>query len=382
MEIIFNRNIASMVLFLAMGVCAALHVRYVGKCGKQSIYIVWFLIWTVLAAFRYVGQNGIGGADSMNYINFFEGCYSKDIWTKTDEHLEELFQIITKLIRLYTDNFRIYYLILYGFIVWSYILFINEFHSKKYSCIPLVMSAILFTISYNTFRTSLAVAVILTGIVQLYRKNKISSAIIMIAAFFVHRTAIVYILFLPFYYVMKSRRLKIRYGIIFAACALGLIQLVKVWLLSKGAWLLNMFDTGMLRSYLINPPYSRAMLLMQMSCFIMLGIVHRDFYHDLQKENNGKLHMLYMLVFYDFIMTPVYTACGIWRAPEYFYLPRLLMWGYNIYAIKKNFTKPSRALVTLAFSAIFTVVFVYNLILNKPSSIPYIFAPVASGRIF
>lgn len=379
MRFIPRFDMASVGLFLAMGGCAALHVRYAHKSGKRYVYIGWFLVWTVLAAFRYVNNNGIGGADSMNYIHFFEGCFGEDIWTKTDKHMEELFQIITKLIRSYTDNFRIYYLILYGAIVWSYITFINEFHSGRYSCIPLLLSAIVFTKSYNTLRTSLAASFILTGVVLLYRKKKIRSAIVIAASFFIHRTAIAYILFLPFYYLFKSRKLKMRYGVILAACASGLIKVVKMWLLTGGVWLLDLFDTGMLRVYLIDPPFSRAALLIQMSCFMALGAVHRDLYQDLQRAEDGRFHMLYMLVFYDFIMTPVYTSCGIWRAPEYFYLPRLLMWGYTISIYRRKFARESKVFVTLLFAAVFVALFIYNISISKDMLMPYIFAPMVQS---
>lgn len=379
MKIVPGFDMASVGLFFAMGGCAALHVRYADKSGRRYVYIVWFLLWTVLASFRYITRDGIGGADSMNYIRFFEACSGKDIWTKTDKHMEELFQFITKLIRSYTDNFRIYYLLLYGFVVWSYILFINEFYSRKYSCIPLLLSAIVFTKSYNTFRTSLAASFILTGIVLLYRKKRIGSVIVITASFFIHRTAIAYVLFLPFYYLMKNRKLKVRYGMFLAVCALGLIQAVKMWLLTKGGWLLDLFDTGLLRSYLIDPPYSRAALLMQMSCFVVLGAIHRTLYQDLQRACDGKLHMLYMLVFYDFIMTPVYTSCGIWRAPEYFYLPRLLMWGYNIHVIKRNFVIESKVFVTVLFAAVFVGLFLYNMSISKDLIMPYIFAPMVQS---
>ena len=170
-----------------------------------------------------------------------------------------------------------------------------------------------------------------------------------------------------------------RYGVILAACASGLIKVVKMWLLTGGVWLLDLFDTGMLRVYLIDPPFSRAALLIQMSCFMALGAVHRDLYQDLQRAEDGRFHMLYMLVFYDFIMTPVYTSCGIWRAPEYFYLPRLLMWGYTISIYRRKFARESKVFVTLLFAAVFAALFIYNISISKDMLMPYIFAPMVQS---
>ncbi|MBO5030359.1 MAG: EpsG family protein [Lachnospiraceae bacterium] len=374
MKVIPHWDMPSAILYMIMGLCATLSVHYVKKTKAKVIYAIWFLMWTILASYRYISDD-IGGRDALNYINFFNNCFREDILTKTDEHFEELFQIITKLIRICTDDYRIYFLLLYGFIVFSFILFVNEFTLKTYNFIPLLLSVIVFLKAYNTLRTSLAIAFILFGLVLLHKKKKITAVIIIISSFWIHRTAILYIAFLPFYYFTKNKTLKTRYGISLVACSSGLIYVIKGWLLTSGEWLLDKFDTGLLRTYLVNPPFSRAALLIQMSSFVMMSLLHQDLYHSLESRRDDTLHMVYRMVFFDFIMIPVYTTCGIWRAPEYFFLPRLVMWGYLIPYIKKKFTSVSRYFVSVVIAVIVIGVFIYYLYISWESSalMPYIF---------
>ena len=85
----------------------------------------------IIAAFRLVAL-GVGGTDAIGYKNFFEQCnnplYASDEWFL---HQDIFFRYITKFLRLFTGDYHFYFIVLYGFNVIAYILFLLEFCQKK-----------------------------------------------------------------------------------------------------------------------------------------------------------------------------------------------------------------------------------------------------------
>ena len=66
--------------------------------------ITFIFTWGLFAAFRHV-SNGIGGADAIDYVDFFKGC-----WGNMDAHMEHtasdvLYLYLNRFVRLFTSSY-------------------------------------------------------------------------------------------------------------------------------------------------------------------------------------------------------------------------------------------------------------------------------------
>ena len=217
----------SMLLYILMGVVGAACIKYVNKrCAfrkctirnRNSVaYVIWFVVWTSFATWRYVAS-GIGGMDASAYIQYFDVClYPKDYWFA--EHVDLLYRIVNKAIRLLTSDYHFLFIILYGFIVLSYIFFVEEFRFAKMSYIPLILLVYVYIRGFNTLRTNLGTACVLLSIVCMHRGKKIKTVLFAVASVLFQVASLVYAGFVLFYYLYKKRNVKISTCIIWIICA-------------------------------------------------------------------------------------------------------------------------------------------------------------------
>lgn len=84
--------------------------------------------------------------------------------------------------------------------------------------------------------------------------------------------------------------------------------------------------------------------------------------------------MLLYICYFDMMMIPFNVMMGIWRGNEFFYIPRLCMWGVVIYVYTRNTDSGMKANVYLLLFAYFIAWFVFRLNRTYEASdlMPYI----------
>ena len=103
-----------------------------GKNKKNTWFgLLWGLL-LVLAVFRKVDYN-IGGSDALHYAAIFEKKRSLDVIK------EPLFVWFTKLLQLFSDDYHLYFAVIYSIIVLGYILVIKEYAELSNNCIPYLL---------------------------------------------------------------------------------------------------------------------------------------------------------------------------------------------------------------------------------------------------
>lgn len=183
-----------------------------------------------------VGLRGSTGADSLNYINFFKDS-TTDIFDYDNSekgYSEEGFYLVSAIIKSFTKNYTIYFLVI------SSITFAFYYKSIKFFSIFPLLSLAYYVARFmpfremNQIRGALAIAIIVYSLKFLALKNKRRFAIGCIIASCFHYSSLITLPFL----LIADKKLSLRKVIcILAASIVGgflIQQYLKNYLLSAG----------------------------------------------------------------------------------------------------------------------------------------------------
>ncbi len=383
-------DLESLIIYLSMGAvgffCLYAGRPYHGKrvqIKKRSIkiaHILMFVVWEIVATFRLIAPN-IGGADSIEYIEYFKTCNSSSYHFYQDT-TEPLFQYITKFIRLFTADYHVYFFIIYAFIIVVYIAFFDEMYSKNMSVVPQTLVFFHFLRGFSSIRTNLASSFLLLSIILFKRDKKKSAYLIAIASVFIHRSVIAYAFFLLFYELYSKKRFQMWKMIVFIliSSVLGrigqslIIRGAIPFLQGKFLWYASRSVETSFFSNFWKIAFS------QMLLGIVMFIMNKRIMRDIESRNikeRTRLSIVRMACVYDIILIPVCYILNIWRGYEFFYVIRLLMWGECIGVIKKS-NKSYQTLISCFSFVLFIVwmVFRINNTYEDTALMPYIFEPL------
>lgn len=297
-------------------------------------YLIFFVLWTGLATFRYIGYYEgvvVGGMDAPMYKEFFEICRSATRQNLYSYHTEILFQFYTKLIRFFTDNYQVYFAISYGFIVFVYLLFIKEFKMAGSRCAALFMLFFVYLKSFCVFRTHLAIAVILLSIVLIKKNKLVLACVLALTTPFIQRASIFFALFPLFYILFKKKKINFKRGLLLVAIGLiiGIIA-QRIILTGNYSWLsggayLNYARASLGAGYTID--YIKLIIEQVLSIGLMIYFDNKIGRLIVKEKQSGNctLEILRIVMIYDAMLIPISYVLNIWRGVDYFFLPRLIM---------------------------------------------------------
>ena len=93
-----------------------------------------------------------------------------------------------------------YFALIYGLIIFSYLRFIDEFDLLQSNKTPLFMLVFPFIQSFCAIRTHITIALILLAIVALKNRRNILMWGLLIASVFIQRASLIYAIFPIFYF--------------------------------------------------------------------------------------------------------------------------------------------------------------------------------------
>lgn len=128
---------------------------------ENTAYFMLFIILVLFAVLRKVSYH-IGGTDALNYQQYFLSCLNT---SSRFEDVDLAFGYFTKLIRSLTNSPVAYRFICYSIIAGSYVYFIKYLCPKGISSIPFLILIWPYIKSFNTMRSSLAIAIFLISLV-------------------------------------------------------------------------------------------------------------------------------------------------------------------------------------------------------------------------
>ena len=329
-------------------------------CSKRywDIAVVPIFMLTLFATFRLVGVD-IGGRDTLSYIKDFLQATS-GLSEKGTFFSERLFYEYLHVIRIFTDNYRVFFLISYLFISWSYMMYIKKYSRLEYSTIPYLLLVFLFIKGFSSVRTSLAVALITIGLVYI-DKRRIFSICLMVASVFVHRMSILFILVFLFYYLFKKYlcripriKLVIYLGIFIAASVVVSSKLRSIimafdWMSSTDLWYVSYKGISLLEKWPMW--FAHALLLV---CYLIVARKETE----TDKEHIAPVKIIFL---FDIIILPMALTLGIYRANEFFFINRMVLWGYVINLGSNFFAKNSKQIYKIIVLCLFIAWFIFRL---------------------
>ncbi len=178
----------------------------------------WF-VFTFLAAFRYVG-NHIGGADSEHYVESF--------LTGIKLSSEPLLYQLNSLIRLFTENYHIYFFVVYGIIVFGLLFFAKNIFDKNTNWLSLFFFFNIYCTSFGVMRQWLAISIGMVAFVMLKKEKDIMALFIALISTGVHFTMIVYVAIILLYIFFRHNHYRINYR--FFLCYAFMINILFVFI--------------------------------------------------------------------------------------------------------------------------------------------------------
>lgn len=320
--------------------------------------ILFFLMLLFLAVFRKVTYN-LGGSDTINYIDNFQTIFKGGIDRQNNSDLEWGFQTITKAIRSLSDNYHVYFMFMYGIIIYGYIKFIKRSCPKGLVYIPFILLMYPFLKSFNTMRTSVAIAFILIGISYM-NKSKLLSFFLIAFSVLIHRISLLFVFVWPFYYVMNKRLIEMSRIKFVIVTLVGIVVVFLVSLQFQQYAILYQIADGtdayyiqatLGQDYLMRYP----MFLGQLLLFVFLFLNYNSISWD------DKSKSLRTLFIYDLWMVPAGLVLGMWRSIEYLYLVRLSLWAILIYALTQKSSQVVATFIKISFFFVFAAWLIFRI---------------------
>ncbi len=338
-------DIYTFILYLFMGIIFALlmkqyHIRH----NNYTLFIAYF-IFIVFAISRTVGMK-LGGMDSYTYEYDFIHSLNKDL------RYEPLFSFLTISIRYITDEPVIYRFFCYSVILGGYIFFIKHFYPNNASSIPFIAIIIPYLLSFNTMRSSMAASIILFGIVFLKKKKYLMACIICVSAVFIHRMSALYVPFVLFFFILRTRWIyKTKFRLILVITSISLISLIvvtyaKTYILSSGG--LDGNDNYYLKRN------EQIAIISVISYILPLVLIFIFLLTTSLRKIYVNYPILTAMIIYDILIFPSSVELGIWRANEFFYIARLVMWAILINQFKQKFILP-KTVTSMLFTLCFLI---------------------------
>lgn len=376
----------SMVLYVIMGLISMSAVCYIKKreyaqgkiqgIGNRAV-IAWILIWEFVTIFRKVDY-GLGGSDAIQYVLYFKDCLKPNLHTLYAEHLDVGFQLLTKAIRFFTSDYRVYFALIYGIIIIAYIVFINEFAPVNVYYEPMVLIFFVYLRGFNTIRTNISVAFLLLALVALYQSKKIWSCVWLILCLGMHIASFLYVPFFAFYFLYKNKKLKTWQWItLYGAVIIGarfVQQILSKMTNLRGAYAYYA-TVNMNASFFDNGWKIAFGQLLLLAVFVIFQKPINKCVSNYTETNRKRYQYVYLMCVYDFLMIPVNFILGIWRGYEYFYIPRMILWGIVLKTISNHLALSSRKIFRIVSLTLFIAWMIFRVYRTYEDSLlmPYIF---------
>ena len=381
----------SMILYVMLGLLSLWALQSVKaielRTGRmQSVriryYNIWLIIWVVIAVFRLVAINKIGGADAINYIEFFGKCMHPNVDTFYSHFYSDIcYRWVNQFAYLIYPDYHVFFFIVYAFFTFSIIYFCNNFVPKKVNYIPFILLFYIYLRGFTSIRSNFALSVLMIACVFLLKRKYLIAFIIAIISVLFHKSSALFAMVIPFCWYFRNKTIPLK----FALCLL-LISVVAVPVLQIFAidFITGQDIDGAYQSYISNNMGGAFWESGWTIAFeqMLLGVFMLFSYKRIRKAasmnddfDNSRMKIIWNICVFDMLLIPINFGLHIWRGYEYFYVARLVMWGYLIYLWMSTCHRQIRPLINflLVIAFISWMIFrVYNT-WEDSGLMPYVF---------
>lgn len=310
----------------------------------DSAYIIAIIMLTALATFRSssVGTDTPGYIQQFYYMQSFSFDWSR-LWAF--HQTEPGYLALIYLVRLLSDNYHLLFLIIYCALSSAYIAFIRHFYKENDNYVFLVLFIFYYTSNMSGMRAACGTIFLLFSFILLDKRRHLPAVILTIIASLFHYSMIYnfYIVFIHWFFdrtSFKKRKWIWILGIIMSIIVanIGVATLVSIFSETKYSFYTSKVNDSILGSVV----------------FVVFGLLAFLSYGTIQRTGE-KLSVL--IISLAFLVTyPMIFATNAYRIPNYYILPRLVIWDNSVSLVSRFIKPDSRVFFKIILTC---VVFLY-----------------------
>lgn len=292
--LIHKRNDKYVFFFLAYLILVILATIRSDKVGMDT--------WKYVEQFMYVDQTLLNDFDWRQILLFYQ--------------VEPLYLLFIVFVRSITDNYHVFFLCLYSLVAGAYILFIKYFLQKGMNSSFLKLFIIFYVGNMSGMRSALAMVPLLLSIIALDKRQYKLAIGYSIAAIFCHYTMIYNLLIIVgvwvlrrFSFLQKKRWAILAFMVVLLISMIGTSSLIGIFADTK---------------YSFYTKDASEMSFFGSMIYVILGVFLLKDYHRL--NNNRYQQTLFYIVLLLLITYPFLYVTAAYRIPNYYALPRLIIW--------------------------------------------------------
>lgn len=390
-SVMLKWDLSSMIFYIILGLIAVVCLHNSQKkysssnkwFFKDKYLSWWFFVWVIIAVFRLV-DSPIGGMDASNYIKYFQICRN-NYMPEYFEHFagDILFKYFNQAIRLITSDYHVYFIAVYGLMCYVFIEFCRFFCPQNVCFAPFVLVFFLYLRGFSTIRSHLSIVIILIACILLAKeKNKVALFVVLCAAL-VHKAALLYAMCIPFCMFFLKRKITVKAVVILLAISIFSSTMLQQYFILftadmdlSGAY--SSYASRSLETSFLDNAWKIAFEQMFLGLFILIYHTKLKAYtNTLSITWQRRINIVYLICIFDLLLIPINYMLSIWRGYEYFYLPRLILWGILLHIILKNYSTKYQPILSFTFLSCFVAWMIFRVWSTWESSglIPYIFEP-------
>ena len=293
-------------------------IRYI-QVGNIYFFLAW-LILVCLASFRSTSV----GPDTQYYVSDFlnKTTVSFDWKTLFSFHQIEFgYQYYVYFIRSFTQNYHVFFFITYGFVAFSYLKFIHYFFDKNDGFLFLPIIIFFYVNNMSGVRGAIAVSFVILSFIMLDKDRYLGAMVLTLIAFSFHYTMI-YNFYIIIVVALFKRKVFENKRFLWI-----LALLASVGVASIGLTFLKGLFTGTKYNHYASVDANELSFLGSI-IYVIYGIICVVYYKQLIINNKTKTSLFISLAF--LITYPVIYITAAYRIPNYYALPRLMIWSVCI----------------------------------------------------
>lgn len=315
--------------------------------GGVLYYFLAFLILLVLATIR----NNYVGSDTYGYIEDFKSAsfdgFSYDLVSLMGFYQEEPgYTLFTSYVRSISSDYHFLYFCLYFPLSLAYVCFIRYFLEKDINTSFLKLFIVFFVANMSGMRSALALTPLLFSFIALHKRKYFLASFLTLLAVTCHYTMLFNFFVILGCYIFNKFPSFYNVKLLIAIVSISIVIAV-----SSSTMLFSLFEET---KYSFYTERQSDLTFAGSLVYIAFGIFL--FFTLKTKDKSSKMDTLMKVTSLFVLIYPIVFVTGAYRIPNYYALPRLIVWGFMINLFVKR-TK----LVGIGNLAAEGLVFIYML---------------------
>lgn len=286
--------------------------------------------YIILVMFSTIRSSEVG-PDTETYVYLFETQTSISFnWDRllTFNQYEPGYQYFNYIVRQFTDNYHLYFLIVYSFVAFSYMRYIIRFYDENSDYVFVYLFIFYYFLNLSGIRGAIGVAFLLISFICIEDKKLITATILTLISSAFHYTMMFNIYIIAIIYILNNKRMEKRKWI-WILCVI-LITFVSTIHISA---ITGMFNNTKYGSYSSTSLEDKSLLGSVFYLFTALICLYcyKDF-----SEKEFKHHRQYIISLAFLVSYPMLYVTSAYRIPNYYIMPRLTIWDDSLRVISEK----------------------------------------------